>query len=53
MNFGAVAGDDGSFRLMLIVALLYVSSPTATHALVKAAFSQGVRAEDPKVDHVA
>lgn len=40
-------------KLMLIVALLYVSSPTATHALVKAAFSRGVRAEDPKADHVA
>ena len=35
------------FKLLLIILLLYVSSPTATHALVKAAFSRGLRSEDP------
>lgn len=40
-------------KLMLIVALLYVSSPTSTHALVKAAFSRGLRSQDPEVDRVA
>ena len=33
-------------KLLLIVLLLYVTSPTTTHALVKAAFSRGLRSED-------
>lgn len=42
-----------AFKLGLIVLLLYVSSPTSTHALVKAAFSRGLRSEDPGADRVA
>ena len=40
-------------KLLLIVVLLYVSSPTSTHALVKAAYSRGLRSEHPEGDRAA
>jgi multicomponent Na+:H+ antiporter subunit G len=33
-----------SLKLLTILVFLFVTSPTATHALVKAAYSRGVRA---------
>lgn len=46
-------GWNVAFKLILIALLLYVSSPTSTHALVKAAFSRGLRSENPGADHAA
>ena len=34
-----------SLKLLTILLFLFVTSPTATHALVKAAYSRGVRAQ--------
>ena len=34
-----------SVKLMLIAVILHVTSPTGTHALVKAAYSRGLRCE--------
>lgn len=39
-----------SVKLVMVLFLLYVTSPTATHALVKAAYSKGVAA--PAVEDV-
>ena len=43
--------QSGSFgiaaKLVLLVLLLHLTSPTGTHALVKAAYSRGLRAPDP------
>ena len=43
--------QSGSFgiaaKLGLLVLLLHLTSPTGTHALVKAAYSRGLRAPDP------
>jgi multicomponent Na+:H+ antiporter subunit G len=35
-----------TIKLFLVLAFLYVTSPTASHALLKAAFAMGVRAPD-------
>lgn len=35
-----------SVKLVLVLILLYVTSPTAAHALVKAAYSRGIYAPD-------
>ena len=35
-----------SVKLVFVLFLLYVTSPTATHALVKAAYSRGLDAPD-------
>ncbi len=35
-----------SVKLLFVFFLLYVTSPTATHALVKAAYSKGLNAPD-------
>ena len=35
-----------AFKLILIGTLLYVTTPTATHALVKAAYARGVHHSD-------
>ena len=37
-----------SVKLVFVLFLLYVTSPTATHALVKAAYSKGLHAPDVK-----
>lgn len=43
-----------SVKLVLIAGVLFVTSPTAAHALVKAAYSRGVRVEDaPRGDGVS
>jgi multicomponent Na+:H+ antiporter subunit G len=35
-----------TIKLVLVFFFLFVTSPTATHALVKAAFAKGIRAPD-------
>jgi multicomponent Na+:H+ antiporter subunit G len=35
-----------TIKLFLVLAFLYVTSPTASHALLKAAYAKGVRAPD-------
>jgi len=45
-----LAGDgslDIVLKLLLLLAFIYVVSPTATHALAKAAYYGGVRVESP------
>lgn len=39
-----------SLKLLTILVFLFVTSPTATHALVKAAYSRGVKALLPPED---
>ena len=41
----------GAIKLVLVLAFVWLSSAVSTHALAKAAFSQGVRLDDiPRVD---
>lgn len=37
-----------TIKLLLVLGFLWISSPTATHALVKAAYADGVRVEDDR-----
>ncbi|MEM9863498.1 MAG: monovalent cation/H(+) antiporter subunit G [Myxococcota bacterium] len=38
-----------AFKLITILAFLWLSSSVATHALVQAAYARGVRVENPRV----
>ena len=48
MIFGMVLQADGSWnvivKLLLVLVFLFFTSPTASHALVKAAYAHGIRA---------
>ncbi len=42
-----------SVKLLMIAFLLHLTSPTATHALVKAAYSRGVRVQETDTSDVS
>ncbi len=42
-----------SVKLLMIAFLLHLTSPTATHALVKAAYSRGVRVQETDASDVS
>jgi multicomponent Na+:H+ antiporter subunit G len=50
-ELGAMAGGDGSLavvmKLVLLMVFIYLTSPTASHALAKAAYAGGLRADRP------
>ena len=54
---GGLVGYAGpglvALKLVLIAMLFYATSPTGTHALVKAAYSRGVRAAPSEADEPA
>ena len=44
-TLGGVGDAATLIRLVMIAAFLYLTSPTATHALAKAAYARGVRVD--------
>lgn len=47
VEFGQV-----TVKLIMVLVFLWVTSPTATHALMKAAFAAGIRASDESEDEI-
>ena len=47
IEFGQV-----TVKLIMVLVFLWVTSPTATHALMKAAFAAGIRASDEPEDEL-